>query len=124
MPDTTPITIETTINAPIETVWNAWTNPEHVRQWNNASDDWHTPKAENDLREGGTFMYRMEAKDESFGFDFGGTYTKVINRKQIDYIMGDGRTVTTVFEEEDGHTHITESFDPESENPLEMQREG
>lgn len=124
MPDTSPITVETTIHAPIEKVWEYWTDPKHVTQWNHASDDWHSPKAENDLREGGSFVYRMEAKDESFGFDFGGTYTKIHEHKQIDFTMDDGRKVSTHFEEKDGKTHITESFDPESENSREMQQAG
>ncbi len=124
MTSPTPITIETTINAPIDTVWECWTNPEHVKTWNNASPDWHTPKAENDLREGGSFTYRMEAKDGSFGFDFGGKYTTVVHHKQIDYTMDDGRTVSTSFDEHAGHTHITETFDPETENSIDMQRQG
>ncbi len=124
MPNTTPITVETTVDAPLETVWKCWTEPEHIMQWNNASPDWHTPSATNDLREGGTFTSRMEAKDKSMGFDFGGTYTKVIEHKQIDYTLGDGRKVSITFDEHDGHTHVSETFDPESQNPAEMQRGG
>lgn len=124
MTNTTPITVEATINAPLGKVWNYWTEPEHIMQWNAASDDWHTPSATNDLREGGSFTARMEAKDKSFGFDFGGTYTKVLEQKQIDYVMSDGRKVSISFEEHDGHTHVSETFDPESENPPEMQRQG
>jgi uncharacterized protein YndB with AHSA1/START domain len=119
-----PITVETTVNAPIEKVWACWTEPEHIKQWNSASDDWHTPSATNDLREGGEFTARMEAKDGSVGFDFGGTYTKVIDQRQIDYTMDDGRTVSITFDEHDGHTHVTETFDPETENPREMQQQG
>ena len=121
---TTPITVETTVDAPIETVWKCWTEPEHIMQWNSASDDWHTPSATNDLREGGMFTARMEAKDQSVGFDFGGTYTTVIEHKQIDYTMSDGRKVSITFDEHDGHTHVSETFDAESENSLEMQRSG
>lgn len=124
MTNSTPITVETTINAPIETVWECWTSPDHVTQWNHASDDWHSPSGKNDLREGGTFVYRMEAKDQSFGFDFGGTYTKIVDRKQIDFTMDDGRKVSIHFDGHDGHTHLTETFDPESENSPEMQRQG
>ena len=120
----TPITITSTVNAPIASVWKHWTEPESVKQWNSASPDWHTPSAKNDLREGGEFVYRMEAKDQSFGFDFGGKYTKVMNHKQIDYVMADGRKVSNVFDERDGKTHITVTFDPETENPEEMQRGG
>jgi uncharacterized protein YndB with AHSA1/START domain len=124
MNNATVITVETTVDAPVEQVWKCWTEPKHIMQWNNASDDWHTPSGTNDLREGGSFTYRMEAKDQSVGFDFGGTYTKVLQQKEIAYTMDDGRTVSITFEEHDRHTHITESFDAETENPAEMQREG
>lgn len=124
MSEKTLVTIETTVDAPVQKVWDAWTEPEHIMQWNAASDDWHTPSATNDLREGGTFTSRMEAKDGSMGFDFGGTYTKVIEHKQIDYTMSDGRTVSVMFDEHDGHTHITETFVAETENSVEMQRAG
>jgi uncharacterized protein YndB with AHSA1/START domain len=124
MQNPTPITIETTVHAPIEKVWQYWTEPQHIMQWNNASDDWHTPRATNDLREGGTFVARMEAKDGSMGFDFGGTYTKVMEHKQIDFTMGDGRKVSVLFDSHDDHTHITETFDAESKNPPEFQRQG
>ncbi len=120
----TPITIETSINAPIDTVWNCWTQPDCIMQWNAASDDWHTPSATNDLREGGSFTSRMEAKDGSVGFDFGGTYTKVIEHKEIAYTMSDGRKVSIAFDGHGHHTHVTETFDPESENPIDMQRDG
>lgn len=119
-----PITVETTVHAPIEKVWAFWTEPEHIMQWNSAQDDWHTPRATNDLREGGKFLSRMEAKDGSAGFDFEGTYTKVIEHRQIDYTMSDGRKVSTTFDSHDGHTHITETFDAESENSPEVQRQG
>jgi uncharacterized protein YndB with AHSA1/START domain len=124
MADTTPITIEALIDAPIGTVWKCWNTPEDIMQWNAASDDWHTPSSTVDLREGGTFTSRMEAKDGSFGFDFGGTYTKVEDLRRIDYVMGDGRKVSTLFEDQDGKTKVTSTFDPESENPAEMQRQG
>lgn len=124
MTSLSPITIETSVDAPIETVWSCWTEPEHIMQWNSASPDWHTPSATNDLREGGSFTSRMEAKDGSIGFDFGGTYTKVIEHKEISYTMDDGRKVRVSFDGHGGHTHIGETFDPESENPVEMQRAG
>lgn len=124
MSDKTTVTVETTVHAPVVKVWKYWSEPAHIMKWNNASDDWHTPKADNDLREGGTFSSRMEAKDGSMGFDFGGTYTKVVPNKQIDYTMGDGRKVSVLFEEKGGDTHVTERFDAESENPVEMQRGG
>ncbi len=124
MTDQKLVTVEATIEAPIERVWECWTSPEHITQWNNASDDWHTPSATNDLREGGSFLYRMEAKDKSFGFDFGGTYTKVVDQKHIEYTIDDGRTVSIQFVEEDGKTHITETFQAEDINPIEMQKQG
>src|SRR5947207_8159342 len=93
----TSITIESTIKAPVEKVWKLWTSPEHITKWNNASDDWHTPRAENDLRVGGKFLSRMEAKDGSFGFDFGGEYDEVKTNKRITYTMGDGRKVEVTF---------------------------
>jgi uncharacterized protein YndB with AHSA1/START domain len=124
MPAATRVTVETTVNAPIEKAWKCWTEPACVTQWNHADDSWHSPKGTNDLREGGTFSYRMEAKDQSAGFDFGGTYTKVVAKKQIDFAMSDGRTVSITFDEKEGKTHITETFDAESENPVEMQRGG
>lgn len=118
------ITIETTVHAPVEQAWHCWTSPECIVQWNAASDDWHSPSATNDLREGGTFTARMEAKDGSAGFDFGGTYTKVEQFAQIDYTMDDGRTVSVTFDGHGDHTHVMETFDPESENPTEMQKAG
>ncbi len=124
MTDFTPITVEATIDAPIEKVWEFWTTPEHIMQWNSASPDWHTPKAENDLREGGTFSSRMEARDGSVGFDFGGTYTTVIEHKEIAYTMSDGRKVRVTFDGQGDHTHVTETFDAESQNSPEMQKAG
>ena len=124
MPDTTLITVETTVSATVGKVWEFWTSPEHIMKWNNASEDWHTPSASSDLREGGTFMARMEAKDGSAGFDFGGTFTKVVPEKLLGYEMSDGRKVSVSFTEKDGVTHISETFDAEHENPEEMQRQG
>src|SRR5436190_3305443 len=94
----TRITIETTVKAPVEKVWSFWTKPEHITKWNNASDDWHTPFAENDLRVGGRFLSRMEAKDGSFGFDFTGVYTEVKTNQLISYTIGDGRKVKVTFD--------------------------
>jgi uncharacterized protein YndB with AHSA1/START domain len=87
----TPITVQTTVNAPVKKVWELWNEPKHITKWNSASDEWHTPRAENDLREGGTFTARMEAKDGRAGFDFSGVYTKVRDNEHIAYEMGDGR---------------------------------
>ncbi len=122
---TSKITVETTIQAPIEKIWQYWTMPEHITKWCNASPDWHTPSATNDLREGGTFTTRMEAKDGSVGFDFGGTYTKIVPNEYIEYTMNsDERNVAITFTKEGDGYKVTETFDPENENPLEMQRAG
>lgn len=120
----TMITVSAAINAPVAKVWDAWTKPEHITKWNNASEDWHTPKAENDLRKGGAFSSRMEAKDGSMGFDFGGVYDDVKNHELIAYTMGDGRTVSILFESEGNTTNVTETFEAESSNPIEMQQGG
>jgi uncharacterized protein YndB with AHSA1/START domain len=119
-----PITVSTTVNAPIEKVWQYFTEPEHITKWNNASPDWHTPRAENDLRVGGRFLSRMEAKDGSEGFDFGGTYDEVVTHQVISYKMDDSRSVRVTFAADGDRTVVTETFDPENENPVEMQREG
>ncbi|KAA9333642.1 SRPBCC family protein [Adhaeribacter soli] len=118
------ITIETTVNAPVEKVWQFWTEPEHITQWNNASNDWHTPRAENDLRAGGKFLSRMEAKDGSFGFDFEGTYDKVKPNELITYSLGDGRKVKIDFTTNGSETKVAETFDAEDTNSAEMQRQG
>jgi uncharacterized protein YndB with AHSA1/START domain len=120
----TIITVEATLNAPIEKVWDCWTNPEHITKWNFASDDWHCPKAENDLRAGGKMNSRMEAKDGSFGFDFEAIYDEVTKHKKITYTMGDGRKATTTFKNSTGNTVVTIVFDAENENPAEMQQGG
>lgn len=118
------ITVEALINAPIEKVWEFWTKPEHIMVWNAASDDWHTPSATNDLRTGGKFTSRMEAKDGSFGFDFEGIYDEVINLELIKYGMADGRKVQVNFIKDGNNTKIIEKFDPESVNPIDMQKAG
>lgn len=120
----TTITVAATVNAPIEKVWQFWTSPQHITQWNNASNDWHTPSATNDLRQNGTFNYRMEAKDNSFGFDFEGRYTDVKTNELIEYIITDGRKVQIVFESLDNETHITETFEAEEVHPVELQQDG
>lgn len=124
MKDKQTITIKTTVNAPVEIVWTYWTEPEHIKKWNNASEDWHTPVAENDLRVGGKFHSRMEAKDRSFGFDFGGTYDEVRLNQVISYILGDERKVKIIFESKENNTEITETFEAEDENPIELQQTG
>ncbi|MGZ5218841.1 MAG: SRPBCC family protein [Chitinophagaceae bacterium] len=120
----TVITVENTINAPVQKVWEFWSKPEHITKWCNASDDWHTPRAENDLRTGGKFVSRMEAKDGSFGFDFGGVYDEVRNNEYIEYTMSDGRKVKITFSANGNTTKVVESFDAETTNPVEMQRGG
>lgn len=124
MKTTEKITIETTVNSDIDPVWNIWTTPGHIKKWNNASPDWHTPKAENDLRKGGRFCSRMEAKDGSIGFDFGGTYDEVIPNKNIKYTLDDGRKVDIAFAKVNNGVTITETFEPESQNSVDMQRQG
>jgi uncharacterized protein YndB with AHSA1/START domain len=118
------ITVETTVSAPVEKVWECWTKPGHITQWNNASGDWHTPRAENDLRPGGAFLARMEAKDGSMGFDFGGVYDAVEENKRIEYTIGDGRKVKISFNSEGNKTKVVETFEAENAHPVDMQRGG
>jgi uncharacterized protein YndB with AHSA1/START domain len=118
------ITVKTTVNAPIGKVWKYWTEPDHITKWNNASDDWHTPFAENDLRVGGKFLSRMEAKDGSFGFDFGGIYDEVKLNEEISYTLGDGRKVNITFIDQENETEIIETFDAETTNSIELQQQG
>lgn len=118
------ITIETTINAPMQTVWDAWTKPEHMMKWNFASNDWCCPSATNDLRVSGKFTSRMESKDGKMGFDFGGTYSVVEPNSKIAYTMSDGRTVDTTFTAQGDAVHISETFQAESQNPVKMQQDG
>jgi uncharacterized protein YndB with AHSA1/START domain len=117
------LTVETTVKAPIAKVWNAYVSPEDIKQWNAASDDWHTTAASVDLREGGAFSSRMEAKDGSFGFDFAGTYTKIVPHKLIEYSFGD-RSGTVEFISGTHGVLVRSTFDAETEHPIEMQRHG
>jgi uncharacterized protein YndB with AHSA1/START domain len=119
-----PITVETTIAAPIEKVWQYFTDPGHITKWYFASDEWHAPAAENDLRVGGTFKIKMAAKDGSFGFDFEGKYTEIQLEKLIIYQLGDAREVTTTFDGDKSSTKVIQTFDPENHNPIEMQKGG
>ena len=118
------ITVKTTINTSIDKIWNFWTLPEHITKWSFASPDWYTPYAENDLREGGKFKSTMAAKDGSMSFDFEGEYTLVKQNETIEYIMADGRKVEITFKEIPNGVEVIESFDPETQNPEEMQRGG
>ena len=117
------ITVETTIQAPISKVWSAYTTPADIKQWNTASDDWHTTQSTVDLRVGGEFTSRMEAKDGSFGFDFAGTYTKIVPNELIEYSFGDLTGQVEFLARENGVT-VRVTFDAESENSVEQQRHG
>jgi uncharacterized protein YndB with AHSA1/START domain len=118
------IKVTTTINAPVEKVWEHWTSPEHITKWNNASPDWCTPQAQNDLRIDGRFKYRMESRDGSMGFDFEGVYTDVKPLEYIAYTIDDGREVTIHFNQTGNETAVEEYFEAEYTHPLEMQQMG
>lgn len=118
------ITVETAISAPIRKVWEFWTKPEHIVNWAFASDDWEAPSAENDVRVGGKFRTVMAAKDQSTSFDFTGTYTAVKEHSLIEFDLDDGRHVRVQFNEIPDGVYITQSFEPENENPEDMQRFG
>lgn len=120
----TVITVSATVNAPIEKVWNCFTQPQHIIQWNHASDDWHCPKAENDLRIGGKFSSTMAAKDGSFSFDFWGVYDDVLENELIMYTMGDGRTAKITFASNGDITEVVTDFEAEQENSVELQQGG
>jgi uncharacterized protein YndB with AHSA1/START domain len=120
----TKVTVKATISADRKKVWEYWTRPEHIKNWNFAADDWQCPKAENDLRVGGKYSARMEAKDGSFGFDFIAIYNEVVDQEKMTYTMEDGRQATTQFEGLDGKTKVTTTFDAENQNPVEMQKQG
>ncbi|WCT11782.1 SRPBCC domain-containing protein [Mucilaginibacter jinjuensis] len=123
METSNPATLRTTttVNAPIEKVWELWTGPEHIKQWNNMSEDWHTSKVEIDLRPGGKFLFVMGLKDGSFSFDYTGTYDEVIPHELITCTLSDGRKNTTVFSSNNPVT-ISETFDPDNNEPIEMQQ--
>ena len=118
------ITIETVVNAKLNRVWDAWNNPADIQQWNAAQADWHTTRSTVDLREGGKFVTRMEARDGSEGFDFEGTYTRIVPYETIEYRMSDGREVRVDFVERDRGVVVKETFDAETENPAEFQQQG
>ena len=120
-----PLIVNATIKSPVEKVWEYFTNPEHIVNWNFAHESWHCPKAENNLEIGGEFFYTMAAKDKSVSFVFGGTYTEIIPLQKIEYHIGDGRKVEVYFNKIDENTtEIFERFEPETINPLEMQEQG
>src|SRR5690554_5993118 len=118
------ITVDRLINAPLSDVWNIWSSPEDIKQWNTASDDWHTTKSAVDLREGGVFLSRMEAKDGSTGFDFECTYTRMIPEELIEYRMADGREVKVEFMQRPDGVFVRETFDAEAQHEPEFQRQG
>ncbi len=118
------ITVETLVKSRLSKVWDAWNNPVDIKQWNTASEDWHTTRSTVDLREGGKFLSRMEAKDGSEGFDFEGTFTRIVPEQIIEYRMSDGREVRVEFVEQPEGVLVKETFDAETENPPELQREG
>ena len=118
------IRVEAIIAAGKQKVWDYWTMPDHITKWNFASDDWQCPRAENDLKQGGKYAARMEAKDGSFGFDFEAVYDEVVDHERLAYTMGDGRKATTTFLEQNGATRVSTTFDAENQNDAEMQRAG
>lgn len=118
------IKVEANVNASVAKVWKAWNTPADIMQWNTPDPSWHSPSSENDLSVGGRFKNRMEAKDGSFGFDFEGTYDRVELHKEISYTMADGRTATTLFSEQNGQTQVETTFDAETENDPEFQKQG
>jgi uncharacterized protein YndB with AHSA1/START domain len=117
------ITVETIIQAPVENVWKLWTTPDDIKQWNAPSNEWHTSHAETDLRSGGRFLYRMGAKDDSVGFDHDGVYDTVVVNELIEYTVSDGRKSKIKFTPKGKATILTETFEPETKNPAEMQRD-
>ena len=118
------ISVQAVINAPVEKVWESWTNPEDIKKWNHASEDWYTPEASNDLRPGGKFNYRMESRDGKSGFDFWGIYNNIIEYKIISYGLGDGRKATVTFSALGNKTSVVETFEAEKSNSAERQRTG
>lgn len=120
----TLITVRASVNEPVKKVWKNWIAPESITRWNYASPDWHTPRATNDFRKNGKFSYRMEARDGSMGFDFSGIYDNIIEYKQIDSILDDGRKVKIGFKSDGNKTEVIESFEAEETNPVELQRAG
>lgn len=118
------ITVTTSVQGTLEQVWQWWTQPQHITGWYFATDTWHCPRAENDVRVGGAFLFRMEAKDQSFGFDFTGKYTEVAPKSALSYVLDDGRQVDTRFDEKPGEVRITQVFDAETTNPRDRQQQG
>ena len=122
--EATEITVEALINAPLDKVWITWNTPTDVMKWNAASEDWHTTHAEIDLKIGGRFSYRMEAKDGSFGFDFWGIYSQIEEPNFLEIFLGDGRKMTVYFAMDGDQTRVKEVFEAETENSIELQKNG
>lgn len=122
--NSTKVTVETVVQAPVAKVWSYWTESDHITKWYQPSEEWHAPRAENDLRVGGEFLTRMEAKDGSMGFDYSGIYDEVKLHETIAYTLGDGRKVGIAFVDQGEATKVVEIFDPESTNPVEFQQAG
>ena len=120
--DTTKITIQAVVAADRQKVWNCYTQPEHITKWNFATDTWHCPAASNDMRVGGKYLARMEAKDGSFAFDFEAVYNEIVDGEKFTYTMPDNREIQVSFEQTDDKTRVTVTFDPENENPVDLQR--
>jgi uncharacterized protein YndB with AHSA1/START domain len=118
------VSIDVTVQSPLEQVWSAWTTPEDIMQWNFASPEWCCPRARIELAEGGSFSYRMEAKDGSMGFDFEGTFLSIVEHREIRYALEDDRAVSVTFEEKEGGVRIIETFDAEDEQSAEQQKQG
>ena len=119
----TKITVDSTVNSPVEKIWKLWTTPADIIQWNNPTDDWHTLSVETDLVEGGSFLFRMESKDGSHGFDFCGKYDKVIINELIEYTLSDGRKAINIFIIGSSETRIIEIFEPEGKTPVDVQKD-
>lgn len=122
--DTTKITIQAVVAADRQKVWNCYTQPEHITKWNFATDTWHCPAASNDMRVGGKYLARMEAKDGSFAFDFEAVYNEIVDGEKFTYTMPDNREIQVSFEQTDDKTLVIVTFDPENENPVDLQRSG
>jgi uncharacterized protein YndB with AHSA1/START domain len=120
----TKVTVEADVAVAVDQVWNCWAAPEHITRWCQASDDWHAPYADNDVRVDGKFKTTMAANDGSVSFDFEGVYTLVEKNKKLEYVMSDGRRVSILFEPSGNTTHVTETFDPEDAHPIDFQRAG
>lgn len=118
------ITISATVNADAKKAWDYYTNPEHITKWNFADPSWQCPSASNDMKVGGKYAARMEAKDGSFGFDFEATYDEIVDGEKFTYTMPDGRQVDVAFKKDGNQTEVDVAFDPEGQNPLELQKNG